>query len=357
MPKSIFTLALLFASMVSKLGLAAEPQWIVPRFAEQSITTDGYHIIEGTSVAPTWAWRTSLSSGFAFDLGMADESSQISGRADFALGFPGRFELGLAMPWARTYGKLDYTQTGATYIKGMAKDGSGLGDLSAALLWSAFDSDTGGFGLLLGLKAGFPTGFHDRLMGEDGFSAEPFVSLSLQALGSRLSLNLAYRIRPQHLTRVDGKQFEQDDEFIWRAGLRIPRKNDVAWSILSEGSIATALGKAPSSDHRPVWLGAGVDLPLGQAFRLGFFAGGRLVGEAAPAFSAGINLRLLPVERDKDQDGVSGFKDQCPLLLEDQDNFEDDDGCPDLDNDSDGFPDDEDLCPMEPAKDDFSEGC
>jgi len=49
--------------------------------------------------------------------------------------------------------------------------------------------------------------------------------------------------------------------------------------------------------------------------------------------------------------------DRCPLLAEDRDGFEDDDGCPDRDNDRDGFPDDEDRCPLDPADKSSEDGC
>ena len=106
-----------------------------------------------------------------------------------------------------------------------------------------------------------------------------------------------------------------------------------------------------------MWLGAGVDFPLGRAYRLGLFAGFGLAGEAAPLFTAGMRFQLNPVLPDEDRDGVGGIADDCPLLKEDRDGFEDRDGCPDLDNDHDGFPDDEDACPIDPAGDFSDDGC
>jgi outer membrane protein OmpA-like peptidoglycan-associated protein len=52
--------------------------------------------------------------------------------------------------------------------------------------------------------------------------------------------------------------------------------------------------------------------------------------------------------RDSDGDGVPNGRDKCPLVPEDKDGFEDDDGCPDDDNDGDGFADKVDKCPNEP---------
>lgn len=51
---------------------------------------------------------------------------------------------------------------------------------------------------------------------------------------------------------------------------------------------------------------------------------------------------------DSDGDGVVDERDQCPLVAEDWDGFQDLDGCPDLDNDRDGIPDVRDGCPNDP---------
>jgi len=51
---------------------------------------------------------------------------------------------------------------------------------------------------------------------------------------------------------------------------------------------------------------------------------------------------------DNDKDGIPDAQDKCPNLAEDHDGFQDEDGCPDLDNDKDGIPDLEDKCPNDP---------
>jgi OmpA-OmpF porin, OOP family len=63
---------------------------------------------------------------------------------------------------------------------------------------------------------------------------------------------------------------------------------------------------------------------------------------------------------DRDGDGITDDKDQCPDEPEDKDGFQDEDGCPDPDNDFDGIPDAKDKCPNEPEdKDGFQDedGC
>ncbi|WP_328700980.1 OmpA family protein [Corallococcus silvisoli] len=58
-------------------------------------------------------------------------------------------------------------------------------------------------------------------------------------------------------------------------------------------------------------------------------------------------LALAPAPADMDGDGIPDTEDRCPMVAEDLDGFEDEDGCPDPDNDQDGIPDDKDLCPLE----------
>jgi len=56
---------------------------------------------------------------------------------------------------------------------------------------------------------------------------------------------------------------------------------------------------------------------------------------------------------DADGDGVARMDDLCPYVLEDIDDFEDEDGCPEPDNDGDGLLDADDACVDEPE--DFDE--
>ena len=48
---------------------------------------------------------------------------------------------------------------------------------------------------------------------------------------------------------------------------------------------------------------------------------------------------------DTDEDGILDSSDECPLIPEDIDGFEDEDGCPEQDNDEDGIADLYDACP------------
>jgi len=354
-------LALLLSSPPPAQAEWRETPWPVTRLAEPPATWDGRHVVEGTSVAEPWGWHARLDASYRYGIALADSASQLRGRAALGVGLPASLGAAISIPFGYTIGSLVYdSDTDLTgRMEGMCCDGGGMGDLQLTFLYSIFDASEGGLGLLFGVKGTVPTGNHDRLLGEGGFTAEPFGVLAFQLLGSRIAFNIAYRARPEHRA-FDGEGiFEQDDDLIWRFGIRIPRKHDVAWSIEAEGALGVLTDEGwPSSRSRPVWAGGGVDFPLSRLNRLGLLVGAGIVGETAPRVTFGLSFTWLPTLPDEDDDGVAGGADECPLLVEDLDGYEDEDGCPDLDNDRDGFPDDEDQCPQKPATDDYSEdGC
>ena len=105
-------------------------------------------------------------------------------------------------------------------------------------------------------------------------------------------------------------------------------------------------------------LGLGFDASAGYSFswidglQLGPYgkftwAGPDKMITAGLAFSVGVPYRI-PDDYDPDNDGIKGAFDLCPMVPEDLDGFEDEDGCPEGDNDRDGIPDPDDKCPNEP---------
>lgn len=340
---------------------AADPLWIVSRTAEPPVTAEGTQTLESTDTAPSKAWHARQTASYQYNFALAERASQIRLNQSFGVGLPGRTELGLTFPIGWTVGSKAPSglSPDPRSLDGMGDDGFAVGDLTPYFLFSAVKADDGGLGLMFGVKADIPTGDNEKLMGEGGFTVEPMAAAAFQIFGSRLCLNLAYRSRPERTVIQDGHSFEQDDDFIWRVGVRVPRKNDVAWSIEMEGMIGmlTEEGPWPSAASRPLWLGAALDFPAGRMHRVALGVGFGLVGETVPSFTFGASLLWEPVLPDEDNDGVTGRRDKCPLLKEDLDGFQDEDGCPDLDNDADGFPDDEDLCPLQPAGNFSDDGC
>jgi hypothetical protein len=326
------------------LPAAADPPHTVPRLGEPPLTPDGGFLVDGPGTAPAWAWHARLQAGYGYGAGLEDAASRATIEAAFGLGLPAGLEAALGLP------------AGATFAAREPVDaGFGLGDLRLALLWSRPAAGRGGFGWLLGAEATLPTGDHDLLLGEGGFTLRPFVAAAFEAFGARIAGNLGYRIRPEHVRVVDGRRFEQDDELLWGLGLRFVRENDIAWSLEAAGAIgtATADGLWPDAESRPVLVGGGVDWPVTRLVRLGLFVGFGVAGEEPPLFSLGLRAVGRPLPPDEDHDGIRWCRDDCPLLPGPESNR----GCPIPDSDADGFPDDEDACPKAPAGDFSEDGC
>jgi len=75
---------------------------------------------------------------------------------------------------------------------------------------------------------------------------------------------------------------------------------------------------------------------------------GLVKGIGSPQSRFFISLGYAPDVRDSDGDGIPNVRDKCPLIAEDRDGSQDEDGCPDDDSDGDRRADAEDKCPTEP---------
>ncbi|HTL34860.1 MAG TPA: transporter, partial [Kofleriaceae bacterium] len=102
--------------------------------------------------------------------------------------------------------------------------------------------------------------------------------------------------------------------------------------VIAAKSVAVSLGG-----------GAGLDRAIGSP-RARFF----------------LSVGYAPDVRDSDADGIQNARDKCPLIPEEKDGYDDNDGCPDDDNDGDRRPDTEDKC-VDQAEDldgfDDDDGC
>ncbi len=190
----------------------------------------------------------------------------------------------------------------------------------------------------------------------------------LWVFGYRASL-LAYlmppgRVRPFVVAGFGGLSSISDDDDVVRGDV--------------DGTIHAGLGaKIAITDRFGLRIDGRVLVPpaiLGEALPVGDETGfsgpdfeilaGLYVGLGAPATKVVVEKEVVqlppPPNPDPDGDGIAGEVDRCPMVAEDKDGFEDDDGCPDADNDKDGVPDGADKCALEPEdKDGFedTDGC
>ncbi|MBN2341590.1 MAG: hypothetical protein JXX29_21620 [Deltaproteobacteria bacterium] len=304
---------------------------------------------ETTQIVVPWKWHWKVTSDTWIISGDTLRFAQSRLTPAIGFGLPGKLELILAQPLGATL--YPAVQSG--------ERGVGVGDTRFGVLYLIKEAPQGGIGLLAGAIGTMPVGPNDLLLGEGDFSMLGFLAFSITSFSSSLTVNIGYQLRPEHRTVLrNGQPFEQDDDLVWNVALRIPKDEDIAWSLAMNGTIgvATAAGFWPASSNRPLWIGGGIDYPTRNDNRLGLVAS-FLVNQKNSGILLSIQLSGIAKDNDEDRDGVLRRIDQCPVLREDLDGFEDEDGCPDHDNDQDGFPDQEDACPLKKA-DDFSEdGC
>jgi OOP family OmpA-OmpF porin len=132
------------------------------------------------------------------------------------------------------------------------------------------------------------------------------------------------------------------------------------FSVIGEGFGRTGV-TSQSLDDSPIEVVGGLRLFAAGAVAVVVGGGAGLdqaIGAPDKMFFASVGY--APDVRDSDGDGIANARDKCPLIAEDKDGFQDDDGCPDDDNDGDRRPDAEDKCPNE-AEDldgfDDDDGC
>jgi hypothetical protein len=126
------------------------------------------------------------------------------------------------------------------------------------------------------------------------------------------------------------------------------------WPLLRGAGSLLAGQEAPRVISQGVRTGIGGHLEAGMELAFTF------ASDAAPtafdpiaaypewSLRVGVSFEMVPIDGDRDGDGIGDRADRCPTMPEDRDGYDDRDGCPDPDNDGDGIVDARDVCPNEP---------
>lgn len=328
---------------------------------------NGFLTVQGTATPGHLRWNAGLFTHYTFGLLRVNPEfttqqvvvrNRLSMDALFQLGLGGRFALTAEVPFTPF-------QTGApgALADGDASlDGAALGDVRLSgrvrLLGDASDGTAtraDGPGLAGMLTVTLPTaqgvGFH----GTDLPEIDVVAIADFHILNLGIGASLGARIRPEKVLLAGQRH---GSELHWGLGIALPLPiyPDLVALLEFRGSTGfTGRYNTPT------------EVDLGLRFRLGAFhlgmAGGlgfphRAVG--APSVRAIFSIQYAPEHSDQDLDGVPDGDDDCPLLPEDFDGFEDEDGCMDPDNDNDLIPDVDDQCPSETAeegRDEDEDGC
>ena len=132
-------------------------------------------------------------------------------------------------------------------------------------------------------------------------------------------------------------------QLIWGAAAAI-RITD-RFSIIGESYGRTGIPDF-SLDASPLEAEGGLRLFATSSVAVVLGGGGGLVkGVGSPRSRFFLSIGYAPDVRDSDGDGIQNARDKCPLIPEDKDGHDDEDGCPDDDNDGDRRPDATDKCP------------
>ncbi len=223
---------------------------------------------------------------------------------------------------------------------------TGLGDAyfeGKALLWRKNKLRFGG---ALGFT--IPTSY-----GSDG---SQFIGDNLPTL--RPKLDLQYDLGRVSLGANLGAVFRKEREIyatevgqqlMWGAAAAVHVTDRL--SLIAEAFGRTGDGNfkgllTPDLDTSPLIVTGGLRLHATSSVSVVVGGGGGVVkGLGSPNAEFFISLGFAPDVGDTDGDGIPNSRDKCPLVPEDKDGFQDEDGCSDDDNDGDGNPDSTDKCP------------
>jgi OmpA-OmpF porin, OOP family len=338
---------------------------------------DASLVLEPTNTAGPWRWNVGAWAQYAEDpVVFRNRGNQRLravahfGAVDFTggLGLGDRVSVGFDVP-------LVVWQNGDSPLPvNLFNDGTlpttALGDASVVGKVTILSNDRqgvrGGFGLAALGTVSLPTGARTSFMG-DGQVGGSIHLLAEYAVGigaARIELGYAARWSQRTWPQGTGDDVTFGNTIPWAAGFVIRPKvfapgldpaDRQLWEIaahgwLPAGAVAPfARGAGPLT---PVQIAADDRIGLGHYRDTNLLVGGEVGLDTAigvPSFRAVLAVQWAPRPHDRDDDGVSDDKDECPDLPEDRDGIQDADGCPEDDADSDGILDRDDACPLVPG--------
>jgi len=267
--------------------------------------------------------------------------SRVGGAISAALSLRNRVALGVTLPVVVYQSGDDIV--GIQMASPLSSGGVGDAQLEAKV---ALLPESGDTGLAVRAALSVPTAGSDTdFLGEDSVTFAPELILSHNFGRVRAAANVGVLIRDE----ASLGNLVVDDELYGRLGVGV----SLVPGLELAGTLtqSTALAHPFQAKNQGVLDGLlGLTLSPGGPISV-FLAGGAAANEGF----GGADWRVLggarltsAGESDKDGDRVPDDEDQCPLVPEDRDGFQDRDGCPDADNDGDGIADAADGAPNDP---------
>ncbi len=266
----------------------------------------------------------------------------LAGQLAFAYGITDKLQFGLSLP-------IIFSITGQGLMSETAGPASeelqatGLGDLLVELKLQLFRNQMWSAAATAGATApsSYGAGGNDFL-GDDLPTGRVRGALQWTAPSNRLSFGanigaILRKPRTIYATEV-GQQLTFGAGGVVRATDRL----DVIAEVFGRGSLPDM-----DLDTSPMEASGALRLRTGKSLSVLVGGGAGLTqGVGSPQLRLFAGVGYTPDFRDTDGDGIANQSDSCPILAEDRDEFEDQDGCPEEDNDKDRRLDSEDKCPL-----------
>jgi OmpA-OmpF porin, OOP family len=274
--------------------------------------------------------------------------SLVAGHIGGSFGLSDSLEVGLSLPvvFALNGEGIDVAMASA----GDGLRASGIGDLRAEVKWRAWRKDNLRVAVLPGIT--IPTSIGTNPGGDIG--AGDLLGDNLPSVRARAAAQWTSASGRLHAGGTLGALFrkpreiyssEVGQQLLYGAGasLQVSDKVNFITELFGRAGLTTF-----DVDANPLELNGALRLAATPSVAVLAGGGGGLVrGIGSPGLRMFLSVGWSPDLRDDDGDGIPNLRDDCPLLAEDRDDFEDADGCPDEDNDGDRREDSIDRCPNE----------
>ncbi len=263
--------------------------------------------------------------------------SMVEGQLVGAYGLMPKLQLGVALPitLSMTGDGLDVA-TGRADPNGLSV--TGLGDARIEAAYQFYRQ--GNISITANPAITVPTSTSDQWLGDSKPGFIPRAAAEWQDPSGKISAaaNLGFLARWPHT--VYSSRISSQLLYGAAGRYRFTDRIDVVAELFGRKGLRGEV------DELPLEAGGGVRLGLTSTLTLLAGGGAGLIrGLGTPTYRVFGVVNWSQDYGDSDGDGVANAHDRCPIVAEDRDGFEDDDGCPDLDNDHDFVEDAMDACP------------
>ena len=222
---------------------------------------------------------------------------------------------------------------------------------------TAPDTKAAGYALALSSRLWLPTGFDADFASAGSVQSEIGLiqEYNLLVLEAAFELSWLHRFEPDTFA---GLRFRDELRYVLALAHRSVK---VPWlrAIAELRGSVDAGAPFARADRTPLEAFLALRADKGDWLFGAGFGTGISAAPGVPALQGLLQVTYQPKTRDQDGDGIPDHLDRCPMLPEDFDGVEDDDGCPDIDEgsefDDDFFADDDDEAllnhPLTPGSD------